>query len=124
MNQTESKTRNQSIKLILLGLLVATVIVLSSFHYPNTPTTVEGSEFVVNERLKRDVFEILEAKCNTCHQKQNPFMVFKLKNMERRADKIYKMVFKERKMPKGNDVQLTRREYSMLEKWLITQELY
>ena len=77
-----------------------------------------------DSELKSKAFQILKKKCNTCHRKQNPFMVFNEKNMVRRATKIYRMVFIERKMPKGNLIKLTGEEYRTLEKWLLTQKLF
>ena len=77
-----------------------------------------------DENLREDAFEILEKKCNVCHRKQNPFMVFKEKNMTKRAKKIYRMVFVEKRMPKGNDIRLNKAEYATLKKWLATQEIY
>ena len=77
-----------------------------------------------NENLREDAFEILEKKCNVCHRKQNPFMVFNKKNMTKRAKKIYQMVFLEQRMPKGSNIRLNKGEYSTLKKWLMTQEIY
>ena len=82
------------------------------------------NEHISNDQLKKAAFEILDTKCNICHRKQNPFMVFKEKNMTKRAKKIYQMVFIERRMPKGNETRLTNEEYHKLEKWLKTQEIY
>lgn len=73
--------------------------------------------------LKNEAFKILDSKCNVCHRKQNPLMIFKEKNMERRAAKIYSMVFVKNRMPMGNEIQLTAEEYETLEKWLLTQKL-
>ena len=84
-------------------------------------------DIIPNFKLENDLiaeaFKVLESKCNVCHRKQNPFMVFKLKNMEKRAVKIHRMVFLERRMPKGNDIHLTKKEYSTLKKWLSTQNI-
>lgn len=67
---------------------------------------------------------MLDTKCNVCHRKQNPFMVFKEKNMEKRAPKIYQQVFIERRMPKGNETRLTPVEFTTLEKWLSTEQIF
>ena len=69
--------------------------------------------------LKQEAFQILEAKCNVCHRRQNPFMIFSVKNMERRASKIYKQVFISKRMPKGDQVKLTSNEHAILKEWLI-----
>jgi hypothetical protein len=50
-------------------------------------------------------------------------MIFKERNLEKRAAKIYSMVFIERRMPKAGGVPLTSEEYATLEKWLTTQNI-
>lgn len=108
-----------------LGVVTAALTLLSAFD-----TTAEDTNerlpmlSASNEILKKQAFKILDTKCNVCHRKQNPLMVFKEKNMSKRAKKIYKMVFQERKMPKGNDIRLTNEEYDTLEKWLFTQQIF
>jgi len=111
--------------ILWLGVVTAALTLLSAFD-----TTAEDTNehfpmlSASNETLKKQAFKILDTKCNVCHRKQNPLMVFKEKNMSKRAKKIYKMVFLERKMPKGNDIRLTNEEYTTLEKWLFTQEIF
>ena len=73
--------------------------------------------------LKEEVFKILDTKCNVCHRKQNPFRVFKLKNMDKNAKRIYKQVFVYRRMPKGGEIQLTEEEYQTLKKWIKTKNI-
>lgn len=110
---------------IWLGVLTAMLILFSAFHTTAEETKrYDYSETPSGDKLKKAAFEILDTKCNVCHRRQNPFMVFKEKNMEKRAKKIYKMVFVERKMPKGDEVHLTNEEYANLEKWLFTQKIY
>ncbi len=70
--------------------------------------------------LKQRALEILQAKCNVCHKKQNPFKIFSLKNMDKHAPKIYKQVFVYRRMPKGKKIKLTETEYQLLKDWLKT----
>jgi uncharacterized membrane protein len=43
--------------------------------------------------------------------------------MSKRAKKIYTQVFVERRIPKGNEIGLTNREYNKLEKWLGAQKI-
>ena len=114
-----SKMKKQSAKILLLAALEATFILLIAF----TSNSEEHSENYliannVNETLKQETFNILEAKGNNCHRKQNPFMVFSLKNMERRSPKIHKQVFVTKRMPKGNQVKLSSNEYTILKEWL------
>lgn len=107
-----------------LGVITAALILISAL---NTKTAIHKShqELSVNDdKLKKEAFKILDTKCNVCHRKQNPFMVFKEKNISKRAKKIYQMVFIERKMPKGNEIRLTNEEYIALEKWLFTQQIF
>lgn len=104
--------------LFFSGLLfMATLVSLpvSLAVYPVGETT----GFTAND-LKAEAFAILDAKCNTCHRKQNPFRVFTLKNMNRHAARIYKQVFVYRRMPKGNAPRLTDLEYQTLKLWLNT----
>ncbi|MEM0994926.1 MAG: hypothetical protein AAGI49_17980, partial [Bacteroidota bacterium] len=58
------------------------------------------------DSLKIAVFKILDAKCNVCHRRQNPFKVFSLKNMNKHAAKIHQQVFVLRRMPKGGTIKL------------------
>ena len=74
-----------------------------------------------NDNLKNEVYEILVSKCNACHRKQNPFMVFKIKNMDKRAAKIKQTVFDKKTMPKGNTIRLTKEEYLKIKKWVFIQ---
>lgn len=73
--------------------------------------------------LKKQVFTILDTKCNVCHRKQNPFKIFRLKNMDKHAPKIYEQVFIKRRMPKGDKIKLTEQEYQTLKQWLTTKNL-
>ncbi len=111
--------KKQSAKILLLAALEATFILLIAF----TSNSKEHSENYliannVNETLKQEAFEILQIKCNSCHRSQNPFMVFSLKNMERRAPKIHKQVFITKRMPKGDRVKLSTKEYTLLKEWI------
>ena len=108
-----------------LGNITAVLILFSSFNTLGENTKQNHLKLsVANNMLKKQAFKILDTKCNVCHRKQNPLMIFKEKNMSKRAKNIYKMVFQEKKMPKGNDIRLTNEEYSTLEKWLFTQEIF
>jgi len=105
---------------ITIGLIIISAFTMAT-EAPNQ-NHLEAS--TPNEILKKQAFEILDLKCNACHRKQNPFMVFKEKNMSKRAKNIYQMVYVQRRMPKGNEIRLSNEEYSQLEKWLKTQEIY
>jgi len=95
---------------------------LLAFSIPHANKDVQAGRGLKDD-LKRAAFEILSTKCNVCHKKQNPFLVFSIKNMERRASRIYQQVFVKRRMPKGDNTQLTVEEYATLEQWLSTQIL-
>jgi uncharacterized membrane protein len=115
----------KTIATLWLGVIIAGQILLSSFDSPKEENYKDQyPKSVSDDKLKKEVFETLETKCNVCHRKQNPFMVFNEKNMTKRAKKIYKMVFLEKKMPKGNEIGLTKEEYINLEKWLFTQNIF
>ena len=108
----------------MIGLVTAYLVSLSSFQVLDPMRDMSSSISALDEKLKKASFKILDTKCNICHRKKNPFMVFNEKNMTKRAKKIYRMVFVERKMPKGNEVRLTNEEYVTLEKWLFTQDIF
>ena len=106
-----------------LGVVIAGII-LSNALSSKTVLQEDQQEILTGkETLKTQALKILDMKCNVCHKKQNPFMVFKEKNMSKRAKKIYQMVFVERRMPKGNEIQLTDDEYDKLKEWLSTEEI-
>ncbi|KXX66862.1 hypothetical protein [Flammeovirga sp. SJP92] len=71
-----------------------------------------------DHELQMQALSILQNKCNTCHRKRNPFMIFSQKNMNKRAPKIKKQVFELGRMPKEDGTPLTEAEYSTLQKWI------
>ncbi|MCR9080776.1 MAG: hypothetical protein NXH89_00025 [Cyclobacteriaceae bacterium] len=101
------------------------VLFLGSSFIPLEELEPVNFQYAASEdlQIEREVLKILQTKCNVCHQRQNPFMVFKEQNISRRAGKIYQMVFIERSMPKGTDYQLTEEEYSQLKNWLLKQKI-
>ncbi|MEO9964183.1 MAG: hypothetical protein ABJF11_00250 [Reichenbachiella sp.] len=101
-----------------LGLLAATLIFLTAYKAREEVVI----SFSMGNNLQSSAFNILENKCNTCHRKSNPFMVFNQRNMGKRAARIYKAVFLEQRMPKGES-DLSKEEYSLLKEWLITQKI-
>jgi len=114
----------QSANTLASTLLVVSFIFLSAFP----PNSADANEERLKHRCsdeshKQEVFKLLETKCNTCHRKQNPFMVFSVKNMEKRARKIHKQVFIRKRMPKGDQVKLTNKEYTLLKEWLLQQNI-
>ena len=116
--------KKQSIKFLLSIVLKAAFILLTALS-SNSNSFFGDHSNILNpgDDLKKEALKILKAKCNVCHRKQNPFMLFNRRNMVRRAPKIYKMVFVDRRMPKGNQIRLTKEEYENLEKWLLTQNI-
>lgn len=73
--------------------------------------------------IRETALQILDNKCNVCHRKKNPFMVFKEKNMYKRAKRIYQAVFVEKRMPKGNQIALTEEDYQKLKRWLAYEKV-
>jgi len=110
---------------LITGLLLLLAILSSSFVAPPSPKAPALGAIQVDKTtdLKTDVFQLLDAKCNVCHRKKNPFRVFSLKNMERNAKRIHQQVFVYKRMPKGNSVKLTDEDYQLLKQWLKTQNL-
>ncbi|GEM_PF-1248228 len=112
--------KNQSHKILGLGILIAGIILLMSAApkpSANNMTTMNPPVKDSTEELKAQALKVLETRCNVCHKKKNPFMLFKEKNMEKRAEKINKMVFITGRMPKG-DTPLTQKEYDTLKNWI------
>lgn len=108
--------------LFFSGLLFIATLFIPAFGLPVPPApyAVGGITGFWADGLKAEAFAILDAKCNTCHRRQNPFRVFTLKNMDRHAKRIFKQVFVCRHMPKGNAPRLTDLEYQTLKLWLNT----
>jgi uncharacterized membrane protein len=111
---------NPWIAILSAGLLLTLAINSSAGDNPVAQPILSGAD----PKLKSEVFKILDSKCNVCHRKKNPFMVFNEKNMVKRAKKIHKMVFVERRMPKGDEIRLSNEEYNTIEQWLFTQNIY
>ena len=107
-------------KFVLVFVLTNIHPTTSTNHRVNNVPLVVYNE-AVNENLKKTAaLKILKNKCNVCHKKRNPFMIFKEKNMDKRAKRIYKEVFVTKRMPKGDEVKLTEDEYKILENYLLT----
>ena len=117
--------KKQSTIIITLGIFQVALILLTAFQ-AKSETYKGGHASTLNwdAKLKKETLDILEGKCNVCHRRKNPFMIFNLKNMEKRAPKIYKMVFIDQRMPKGDEFRLSNEESDKLEKWLYTQNIY
>ncbi|QSE98796.1 hypothetical protein [Fulvivirga lutea] len=107
------KTR-QPLKTILIGIITVIIILLT--HMIKAEAPAKHQPFAINTTLSAEVMSLLEAKCNSCHRKKNPFMVFTKKNMNKRAGKIYKQVFVKKRMPKGS--KLSYSESELLKAWL------
>ena len=110
-------------KNIRLGLLQAALTLAITFYShagAHNLIRIDSVKIDSTELKKANALKVLQSKCNVCHKKQNPFMLFKSKNMEKRARKINKMVFVTGKMPKGEKYTLTQKEYDILKIWLNT----
>lgn len=111
--------KKQNIYTLLLGILTVILILLTSLNSNSSPIDPTAKEDRMTS-LSDEALLILEKKCNTCHRKQNPFMVFNKKNMNRRVDKIYIAVFISKRMPKNNETPLSELEYNTLKRWAET----
>jgi len=109
----------QTLILLLFVLVISSLLAFKS-DVSNPKVAILASE---NDELKALAFEVLNTKCNVCHRKQNPFMVFNERNMVKRANKIYQQVYLEKRMPKGNETKLNPQESITLKKWLKTQKI-
>ena len=108
--------KKQSLKISSLVVLLVVFTLLAAFTSPVDGDLPSGTDPGIPSN--EQVLSILDTKCNVCHRRQNPFMVFKTNNIEKRAPRIYQAVFVSKRMPKGNEVRLTEQEYATLEQWL------
>lgn len=100
-------------KLLLLTFALSAVL-LSSTAF----TSYEFNQSSYDDKLREQAFAILTLKCNICHREKNRRMVFTLENMDGRAQKINRQVFKWKRMPKGKDIKLTKEESTQLKTWI------
>lgn len=115
------RSKKARFSVVLIGSMLITLLSVKVFGSPNNMTTEQRivSLSLDNEsELKLNAFVVLKNKCNTCHRKKNPFMIFSEKNMNRRAPKIKRQVFELQRMPKKSGTPLTQSEYSTLKKWI------
>jgi len=110
----------QPLIILIVGIIIAAFISLSDF---NSKSENNNPKSTSNISLKEQAFRILETKCNSCHKKQNPLMIFSKRNMEKRVSKITKEVFVTQKMRKGDAIKLTKNEYAILQEWISTQSI-
>ncbi len=93
----------------------------SSIAAPLAENKVRNSEYVsiaVAESSKERAFQILENKCNVCHERRNKRRVFTMGNMDSWAEDVYRQVFVKKRMPKGKNIKLTSNEYQNLLTWI------
>ena len=95
------------------------LFILKGISYQSSLEISASADFYKSEpAVKVQAYHILKAKCNVCHERKNKKRVFTLDNMDGYGKKIYKQVFKWKRMPKGNDIQLTPEEYEHLKTWI------
>ncbi|MAY84505.1 MAG: hypothetical protein CMP59_10270 [Flavobacteriales bacterium] len=112
---------NESLLLILIVLIATSLLAFKSEE--STKLTHPITETDETDELKALAFQVLKTKCNTCHIKQNPFFIFTKKNMEKRAERINRAVYIEKRMPKADGEKLTQEESYILKRWLETKNL-
>ncbi len=89
----------------------------ASMQEHNQLTAVYASNAIVKDS-KVVAFQILDTKCNVCHNTRNRKRVFTLENMNPWANDIYRQVFIKKRMPKGKKVKLNTKEYQELLTWI------
>lgn len=111
--------RQQNTTKLLIIIFCLSILSGFSLH-----TTAEGSAAFhatdTTAEAKSVAFEILKARCNGCHVRQNPGKVFTSANMNSLAPNIYEQVFIRKRMPRGTRVRLAEDEYTTLRNWLLT----
>lgn len=69
--------------------------------------------------LEQSALVVLESKCNICHKKRNPNLVFTKDNMEKYFRSINIQVFVWERMPQGNEIVLTESDKKDLKAWIL-----
>ncbi len=100
---------------VLLPLLVISVFIACQ-----TEANTASPPALPPSKAKLKAFDLLTAKCNVCHLKQNRRKVFTLENMDGFGAQIHTQVFVKKRMPKGNKITLTQTDYLILKNWLNT----
>ena len=93
----------------------------SSFLYLDKPITPATQSIISTpDTMKLAALAILENRCNSCHQTQNPHRVFTLDNMDKLANRINRQVFVFKRMPKGRERRknMPEAEFQTLKKWI------
>jgi len=86
-------------------------LLIWSLSSSSTADTYEGA-------AKTEAFNILVQKCNACHSTENKDRIFTLENMDKNAKRIKRQVFFFKRMPKGDDIKLTKEEKEILKNWI------
>jgi len=100
-------------KQILLFLFLTNTI---AFNSEMSTDRLGSSKNLPIEQVR--AYQILQSKCNVCHQTQNPSKVFTRENMNGFSGKINRQVFFWKRMPKGDDYTLTSKEKTILKNWI------
>lgn len=107
---------------LYIGLLIAGIIAAGNYDSAATINgvfPVKGS--FLKDPLKEGVLKILDKNCSACHRRHNPSMVFNERNITKRSKIIYQAVFIDKRLPIGNQFELTQEEYKILQQWLSKQ---
>lgn len=109
----------------LVKLIIALSVGLLNdfYHHAETkalPSQMYAAAIEVSATPKEKAFQILENKCNVCHNRRNKQRVFNLENMNAWAADVYKQVFIKKRMPKGKNIKLSSQEYQDLLTWIST----
>ncbi len=88
----------------------------------NWNTEINSSTYIdsINQEveLKKEVYFILNTKCNFCHVQKKNRITFTLDNMNNFSTSIEQQVFIKKKMPKGRKNKLNIAEEEKLKTWL------
>jgi len=72
----------------------------------------------IDPEIQEAAFSILKTKCNVCHKYDNPSKIFTIDNMNEFSKKINRQVFIWKRMPKGDDIKLSKEEKDILKNWI------
>lgn len=88
----------------------------------NWDAEINSSSYIdsINQKveLKKEVYLILNTKCNFCHIQKKSSLIFTLDNMNSFSTSIKQQVFVNKKMPKGRKNKLNMAEEEKLHTWI------
>lgn len=103
----------------LFGSLAFILLLLFICSLLQTPIQASDRTFKSmvsgTDSIEQKALDVLEHRCNTCHRKQNPFKIFKAKNLKKYAPLIKQQVFELKRMPKDGSTLSEAEQEALLD---------